>query len=100
MKIKREEVAHVARLARLEITEEEMKLYTVQLNAILEFAGKLNSLDTRDISPTAHVLPIKNVFREDKIKPCLSREEALANAPQSENEMFRVPRVIEQEESQ
>ncbi|MBS4023755.1 MAG: Asp-tRNA(Asn)/Glu-tRNA(Gln) amidotransferase subunit GatC [Dethiobacter sp.] len=95
MKITREEVAHVARLARLEMTQDEMEQHTEQLNAILEYAGKLDSVDTKDIAPTAHVLPLKNVFRSDKIRPCLAREDALANAPKSEEGMFRVPRVID-----
>jgi aspartyl-tRNA(Asn)/glutamyl-tRNA(Gln) amidotransferase subunit C len=95
VKITREEVVHVADLAKLNISEDEIGLYTEQLNAILEYAGMLNSLDTKDIIPTAHVLPLKNVFREDEIRPCLSRDEALANAPKVEEGMFRVPRVIE-----
>ncbi|MDW7650134.1 MAG: Asp-tRNA(Asn)/Glu-tRNA(Gln) amidotransferase subunit GatC [Bacillota bacterium] len=95
MKITRDEVAHVARLARLEMAEAEMDEFTGTLNAILEYAGKLNRIDTKDILPTAHVLPLKNVFREDKTRPCLPREEALANAPEEEDGMFRVPRVIE-----
>lgn len=95
MKITRAEVAHVARLARLEMNEVEMDEFTGQLNAILQYADKLNGLDTKDILPTAHVLPLQNVFREDKVGICLPREEALANAPDAEDGMFRVPRVIE-----
>lgn len=95
MKITREEVAHVARLARLEMNAAEMDEFTGQLNAILHYADKLNGLETKDILPTAHVLPLQNVFREDKVGTCLPREEALANAPEAEDGMFRVPRVIE-----
>lgn len=95
MKITLKEVAHVARLARLEISEDEMKKYTTQLNAILEYADRLNRLDTKDILPTAHVLPLRNVFREDESRPCLPRTEALANAPEEEDGMFRVPPVLE-----
>jgi aspartyl-tRNA(Asn)/glutamyl-tRNA(Gln) amidotransferase subunit C len=95
MRITREEVAHVAKLARLEMNEEEMEQYTGQLNAILEYAGKLNHIETGNISPTAHVLPLRNVFREDKVEPGLPRQNALANAPEEESGMFRVPRVIE-----
>lgn len=95
MKITREEVAHVARLARLEMDGTEMDAYTDQLNAILQYADKLNRLDTEKIPPTAHVLPINNVFRQDEARPCLPREEAMANAPDDEEGMFRVPRVIE-----
>ncbi len=99
MKITVEEVAHVAQLARLEITEEEMRLYTDQLNAILEYAARLDSLDTSGIQPTAHVLPLKNVFREDIKKTCLPLDEVLANAPRAEGGMFRVPPVLETEEA-
>ncbi|MCL5981114.1 MAG: Asp-tRNA(Asn)/Glu-tRNA(Gln) amidotransferase subunit GatC [Firmicutes bacterium] len=95
MKITREEVVHVARLAMLEISGEEVALYTEQLNAILEYADKLKSLETEGVEPTAHVLPLRNVFREDEIRPGLPREEALANAPAEEEGLFRVPRVME-----
>ncbi|MBS3947497.1 MAG: Asp-tRNA(Asn)/Glu-tRNA(Gln) amidotransferase subunit GatC [Dethiobacter sp.] len=95
MKITREEVVHVARLAMLEISGEEVALYTQQLNAILEYADKLKSLETEGVEPTAHVLPLRNVFREDEIRPGLPREEALANAPAEEEGLFRVPRVME-----
>ena len=95
MKITREAVSHVANLARLEITEVEMDEFTVQLNSILDYANKLNQLDTKDIIPTAHVMPMKNVFREDEIHSCLPRQAALANAPEEEDGMFRVPPVIE-----
>jgi len=95
VKITREEVAHVARLAMLEISGEEVALYTDQLNAILEYADKLKMLETKGVDPTAHVLPLRNVFREDEIRPGLPREEALANAPAEEEGLFRVPRVME-----
>jgi len=95
VKITREEVVHVARLAMLEISGEEVALYTQQLNAILEYADKLKSLETEGVEPTAHVLPLRNVFREDEIRPGLPREEALANAPAEEEGLFRVPRVME-----
>ncbi len=95
MKLTGKEVAHVAGLARLEMSEGEMEKFAVQLNAILEFADKLNKLETKDILPTAHVLPLKNVFREDLVCPGLERKESLRNAPEEEEGMFRVPRVIE-----
>jgi aspartyl-tRNA(Asn)/glutamyl-tRNA(Gln) amidotransferase subunit C len=95
MKITREEVAHVAKLARLEMGEEEMDQFTGELNAILGYAGKLDLIDTKDIVPTAHVLPLYNVFREDRVRPGLSRKDALANAPEEKDGMFCVPRVIE-----
>ncbi|MCW3489807.1 Asp-tRNA(Asn)/Glu-tRNA(Gln) amidotransferase subunit GatC [Dethiobacter alkaliphilus] len=95
MKITREAVDHVANLARLEITDAEADEFTIQLNSILEYADKLNRLDTKDITPTAHVMPMQNVFREDEVHNCLPREQALANAPEEEDGMFRVPPVIE-----
>ncbi|MCR3922100.1 MAG: Asp-tRNA(Asn)/Glu-tRNA(Gln) amidotransferase subunit GatC [Firmicutes bacterium] len=95
MTITRNEVDHVARLARLEMTEEEMVQATGELNKILQYIDKLNKLDTTDVLPTAHVLPLQNVLREDKIQACLTRQDALANAPEEEDGMFRVPRVIE-----
>ncbi|MBS3898969.1 MAG: Asp-tRNA(Asn)/Glu-tRNA(Gln) amidotransferase subunit GatC [Dethiobacter sp.] len=95
MKLTVKEVAYVASLARLEMAEGEMEKFAGQLSAILEFADKLNRLETEDILPTAHVLPLKNVFREDRVSPGLERKEALLNAPEVEEGMFRVPRVIE-----
>jgi len=95
MKLTGREVALVASLARLEMSEREMEAFTGQLNAILEFMDKLNQLETKDILPTAHVLPLKNVFREDMVQPGLQRQEALQNAPEAEKGMFRVPRVME-----
>ena len=96
MKITKDQVEYVARLAYLELTEEEKETFTHQLDSILSYMEKLNELDTRDIEPTSHVLPIKNVFRDDKVKPSLPSEEALSNAPDRKNGFFRVPRVIEE----
>jgi aspartyl-tRNA(Asn)/glutamyl-tRNA(Gln) amidotransferase subunit C len=95
MKITAKEVAHVAELARLKISEAEMKEYTGQLNAILEYSCRLDRLDTAGIEPTAHVLPLRNVFRADIKKECLPRDQVLANSPGSEEGMFRVPAVLE-----
>ena len=95
MKITDQEVAHVAALARLDINVSEMQQFTGELNKILEYIGKLNELDTKDIQPTAHVLPLRNVLREDKEQPCLPHGQALANALETEDGMFRVPLVIE-----
>jgi aspartyl-tRNA(Asn)/glutamyl-tRNA(Gln) amidotransferase subunit C len=94
MKISKEEVEHVALLARLELTEAEKDTYTEQLNSILEYAELLNKLDTTGIPPTAHPLPIKNVFREDVVKPSLDREAVLANASDAENGFFKVPKIV------
>jgi len=96
MKITKDQVEYVARLAYLELTEEEKETFTHQLDSILSYMEKLNELDTRDIEPTSHVLPIKNVFREDQVKPSLPLDKALANAPDPKNGFFRVPRVIEE----
>ena len=95
MKITQEEVAHVAMLARLELSAKEKEEIAGQLNDILEYVDKLNRLDTTDVPPTMHVLPLVNVIREDEPRPCLPREEVLANAPEVEDGMFRIPPVIE-----
>ena len=96
MRISREEVEHVARLARLSITEQEKEGFTVQLNKILDHMDKLRELDTTDVKPTFHVLAtLKNVTRPDCIRPGLSREDALANAPKSEAGCFKVPKTVE-----
>ncbi|MBN2373805.1 Asp-tRNA(Asn)/Glu-tRNA(Gln) amidotransferase subunit GatC [bacterium] len=96
MKITKKEVEYVADLACMEISEEEKEIFTRQLDSILSYMEKLNQLDTKDIEPTSHVLQTDNVFREDKVKPSLPQDEALANAPDKKNGFFRVPRVIEE----
>ncbi len=94
-KITRREVEHVARLARLELSEGEKDLMTAQLDRILGYMDKLNELDTGGVEPTSHVIPMVNVMREDETKPSLPAEDALANAPDREPPYFRVPRIIE-----
>ena len=94
-KITRAEVAHVARLGRLELTEDEMERMTAQLDAILGYMEKLNALDTSKVEPTTTVIPMVSVMREDVVRPSLDREEALANAPDRADAFFRVPRIIE-----
>jgi aspartyl-tRNA(Asn)/glutamyl-tRNA(Gln) amidotransferase subunit C len=89
------DVEHVARLARLGLTEAEKKLFSRQLSAILEYADNLKKLDTKDIPPTSHAIPMKNVFREDKVIPCDHAADILANAPEEEAHMFKVPRILE-----
>jgi aspartyl-tRNA(Asn)/glutamyl-tRNA(Gln) amidotransferase subunit C len=96
MKITRREVEHVARLARLGLSEEEIERMRAQLDAILNYVDKLNELETRDVPPTSHAIPMTNVFREDAVRPCLSQEEALANAPDRQEGFFRVPRILEE----
>lgn len=89
------EIEHVALLARLELSDDEKKLFSKQVGSIIDYIDKLDKLDTSDVEPTAHVLPIKNVFREDKLKPSLPREKALQNAPGKNDNFFRVPKIIE-----
>lgn len=89
------DVEHVARLARLGLSETEKKLYGEQLSRILEYAETLNKLKTDGIEPTTHSLPIKNVLREDKAIPCLDTASIIASAPQEESGMFVVPRIME-----
>jgi aspartyl-tRNA(Asn)/glutamyl-tRNA(Gln) amidotransferase subunit C len=94
-KITRAEVEHVARLARLELTEDEKERMTAQLDAILGYMDKLNALDTSQVEPTTTVIPMVSVMRRDVVRPSLDREEALANAPDRADAFFRVPRIIE-----
>ena len=93
--ISREEVQHVARLARLHLTDEEAERMREQLDAILAYIDKLRELDVEGVEPTAHAVPLVNVMRDDALAPCLPQEQALANAPDRANEFFRVPRIIE-----
>ncbi|KXS45273.1 MULTISPECIES: Asp-tRNA(Asn)/Glu-tRNA(Gln) amidotransferase subunit GatC [unclassified Candidatus Frackibacter] len=95
MKIDQATVEKVAMLARLELASDEEEKMTEQLNDILDYADKLNELDTEDVKPTAHALPIKNVFREDVVEESLDRDIALKNAPEKESGSFKVPKVIE-----
>ncbi|MDO8682180.1 MAG: Asp-tRNA(Asn)/Glu-tRNA(Gln) amidotransferase subunit GatC [Armatimonadota bacterium] len=95
MILSREQVEQVAFLARLELTGEEKDKLTGHLNQILEHFHKLQELDTDDVEPTSHVIPVENVFREDKARPSLPVEEALANAPEQQDNCFAVPRIVE-----
>ena len=89
------DVAHVAKLARLHLTEEETKLFQAQLGRVLEYAEKLRQLDTSRVEETAHAIPIFNVVRKDEPRIWLSAEEALRNAPRQANGLFIVPKVVE-----
>lgn len=89
-----DDVRHVALLARLELDDRELEQFTHQLNDILGYMDQLKELDTSDTEPMAHVLPLTNVWREDRAVRRLDREQALQNAPEAENGFFRVPRVI------
>jgi aspartyl-tRNA(Asn)/glutamyl-tRNA(Gln) amidotransferase subunit C len=95
MKLDREEVKHIARLARLGLSEEEMEIFQSQLSAILENFEILQEVDTTDIPPTTHVIEMKNVIRDDEVAPSLPQNEILANAPRQENGFFRVRAVLD-----
>lgn len=94
MKISRAEVEHVALLARLTLTEEEINQYTEQMNSILEYAAMLEQIDTSSVSPTAHAVELHNVLRDDEVRPSMEQEKVLKNAPQAEEGFFRVPRIV------
>ncbi len=96
-RITREDVAHVARLARLDLSEEELGLFTEQLGDVLEHAAGVAALDTAGVEPTAHPLPLVNVLRPDEPRPSLDRAEVLAMAPVTEANRFRVPRILGEE---
>jgi aspartyl-tRNA(Asn)/glutamyl-tRNA(Gln) amidotransferase subunit C len=93
-RISPEEVAHVARLARLALTSEELERFTEQLGAVLEHAQDVEALDTSGVPPTAHPLPLTNVWRDDTVMPSLDRDEVLGQAPDVEADRFRVPRIL------
>lgn len=90
-----DQVKHVANLARLAITEEEANKFRNQLDNIISFAEQLNELDTENVEPTAHVLEIKNVMREDNAQQGLPREEVLKNAPDHQDGQIKVPGIME-----
>ncbi|MCC5875632.1 MAG: Asp-tRNA(Asn)/Glu-tRNA(Gln) amidotransferase subunit GatC [Candidatus Sumerlaeia bacterium] len=94
MKLSIADVEHVALLARLELSEEEKVQYAGELSRILDYVEQLSELDTSGVEPTAHPLPIRDVFREDEQRPSLSNEEALANAPRREEGCFVVPQIV------
>ncbi len=100
MALTKKDVEHVARLARLALSEEEKERYTQQLGQILTYIEKMSALDTKNVAPTSHVLPLSNVWREDKVEPSTSAtlgspEEIVANAPEHEGPLFKVKKVIE-----
>lgn len=94
MKVKRGEVEHVALLARLKLAENEEKLFTGQLNAILDYMEKLNELDTSAVEPTFHVVSHCNTMRQDEVQQSLPQEASLGNAPDKAEGCFRVPKII------
>lgn len=95
MKLTLAEVEHIAELARLSLSDDEKALYQEQLSAILDYAERLQALDTSAIPPTATVLPLRSVMRADEPRDSMSRDDVLANAPQVESESFRVQAVMD-----
>ncbi|ABK19175.1 Asp-tRNA(Asn)/Glu-tRNA(Gln) amidotransferase subunit GatC [Syntrophobacter fumaroxidans] len=93
-KISRDEVRHVAGLARLELSEREEMRMTEQMNRILEYMETLNELNTEGVPPTTHAIQLRNVFRADEVQPSLERRDTLANAPETDGASFVVPKVI------
>ena len=94
-KIDQTQVKKVAKLARLDLSEQEVREFATQLSAILEYVEKMNQLDTESVEPLAHCLPISNCFREDVVKDSLGTEKTLANAPQRDGEFFKVPKILD-----
>jgi aspartyl-tRNA(Asn)/glutamyl-tRNA(Gln) amidotransferase subunit C len=94
MAVTRKDVEHIAELARLKFKDEELENFTTQLNEILAYMEQLNELDTENIEPLSHPIEGANVFREDIVKPSLDREHALMNAPDHDDQFFKVPKVI------
>ena len=95
MVLTREEVQHVAELAKLGVTEEETETYREQLSAILDYFNRLRQLDTDDVPPMASVLPLNNVLRDDVAEACLPTDRLLGNAPDAEDDMFRVNAILD-----
>lgn len=95
MKVTREVIEHVAGLARLNLTEQEIEKLTAEMAEVISYVDKLNELDTTDVKPMEHVIPMKNVLREDKAAESLDRDKILANAPSHEDGCFKVPKVVE-----
>ncbi len=94
MSVTKKDVEYIAELARLKFNEDEFQSYTKQLNQILEYVEKLNELDTENVKPLSHPVEGSNVFREDKVKASVNRDDALKNAPDKNEEFFKVPKVI------
>ncbi|GGH38817.1 Asp-tRNA(Asn)/Glu-tRNA(Gln) amidotransferase subunit GatC [Paenibacillus segetis] len=95
MSIQSKDVEYVAKLARLNLSDQERETFTEQLNAILQYAEKLNELDTDGVEPTTHVLRLSNVMRDDVVHESLSQEKVFRNAPEEEDGQFKVPAVLE-----
>jgi aspartyl-tRNA(Asn)/glutamyl-tRNA(Gln) amidotransferase subunit C len=96
-RISRDDVAHLARLARLAVTDEELDVFAGQLDVILGAVARVSEVAAGDIPPTSHAVPMTNVFRPDELRPCLPRDAVLAGAPAVEDDKFRVPRILSEE---
>ena len=96
--ISREEVAHLARLSRLAVTEQELDQFAGQLDVILQSVARIGDVAADDIPPTSHSVPLTNIYRDDVVTPSLTQEEALSGAPDSAEGRFRVPRILDEED--
>ncbi|MFI5589123.1 Asp-tRNA(Asn)/Glu-tRNA(Gln) amidotransferase subunit GatC [Amycolatopsis sp. NPDC051758] len=96
--ISRDEVAHLAKLARLAVTDDEIDVFAGQLDQILDSVAKVSEVAAADVPPTSHAVPLTNVFRRDVVVPGLSQQQALAGAPAAEDGRFRVPRILGEEQ--
>lgn len=97
MRITRDDVAHLARLARLAVTDAELDQFAGELEVILSSVSRVAEVAAGDIRPTSHVVALENVFRPDELRPSLPRERVLAGAPAVEDDKFRVPRILGEE---
>jgi aspartyl-tRNA(Asn)/glutamyl-tRNA(Gln) amidotransferase subunit C len=98
MSISREEVAHLAHLSRLAVTEQELDRFAGQLDVILQSVARVGEVAADNIPPTSHAVPLTNVYRDDEPQPCLTQEEALSGAPDAFEGRFRVPRILDEED--
>ncbi|MGW3964467.1 Asp-tRNA(Asn)/Glu-tRNA(Gln) amidotransferase subunit GatC [Amycolatopsis sp. NPDC005003] len=96
--ISRDEVAHLAKLARLAVTDDEIDVFAGQLDQILDSVAKVSEVAADDVPPTSHAVPLTNVFRQDVVVPGLTQQQALAGAPAAEEGRFRVPRILGEEQ--
>lgn len=96
-KIDEQQVRHVAHLARLKLSDDEVSRFSRDLSDILDYVDQLNRLDTEGVEPTAHPLPVRNVLRPDQVRESIDPEQAVGNAPQREGTFFRVPKVLDQD---
>jgi aspartyl-tRNA(Asn)/glutamyl-tRNA(Gln) amidotransferase subunit C len=95
MKITKDEVRHISLLSRLLFSDEEIEVFSKDLNSILEYVSKISELNTEDVEPTSHVVPLMNIMRDDVVKTSLTIDKVLQNAPDKEDECFKVPKIIQ-----